>query len=87
MESVKGTRREVWEAAQEAGLSEFIGKVSAAFGKDAIADISITDEQGEIFLHQPDPQSHRVIPGVQSGKNALKEAIAATKNRKHLKGN
>lgn len=81
----QGTRREVWEAAQAASLDDMIAKVSAAFGKEAIADISITTPEGEIFLHNPDPQLVRVRPGGEGGET-LKQAIAATKNRKHLKG-
>lgn len=81
----QGTRREVWEAAQAANLDTMIAKVSQVFGKDAIADISITTPEGEIFLHQPDPHMVRVKPGGEGGET-LKEAIAATKNKRHLKG-
>lgn len=81
----QGTRREVWEAAQAAGLDDMISKVSAVFGKESIADISIETPESEIYLHQPDPKLDRVQPG--GGKETtLKEAIAATKNRKRLKG-
>lgn len=81
----QGTRREVWEAAQAASLDTMISKVSQVFGKDAIADISITTPEGEIFLHQPDPKMDRVQPGSDGGPT-LKQMIAETKNRKHLKG-
>ncbi|QBZ71579.1 hypothetical protein HOV35_gp14 [Escherichia phage Sortsne] len=81
----QGTRREVWEAAQAANLDTMIAKVSQVFGKDAIADISITTPEGEIFLHQPDPHLVRVVPGSDGGPS-LKEMIATTKNKRHLKG-
>lgn len=82
----KATRREIWEAAQAANLDEMISKVSAVFGKDAIADISIETPDGEMYLNNPDPHHYRVVPGTKGGKNDLKNAIADTKNRKHLKG-
>ncbi|KLQ32536.1 hypothetical protein ABR33_05975 [Enterobacter bugandensis] len=85
MASKQGTRREVWEAAQAAGLDDMISKVSAVFGKEAIADISIETQEGEIFLHQPDPKLVRVQPGSNGGPS-LKQMIADTKTRKRLKG-
>lgn len=81
----QGTRREVWEAAQAANLDTMIAKVSQVFGKESIADISIETPEGEIYLHQPDPKMVRVQPG--GGKETtLKQAIAASKNQKRLKG-
>ena len=87
MASRQGTRREVWEAAQDNGLDEMISKVSAVFGKDAIADISIDTPDGEeIYLHNPDPRLDRVQAGSGDTNRTLKELIADTKNKRHLKG-
>ncbi|QHR68032.1 hypothetical protein sortregn_10 [Escherichia phage sortregn] len=82
----KTSRRELWEAAQAAELDGMISAVSRVFGKEAIADISIETPDGEMYLNNPDPHHWRVVPGTKGGKNALKDAIADTKNRKHLKG-
>ncbi|WPJ70597.1 hypothetical protein [Escherichia phage vB-Eco-KMB41] len=83
---IKATRRELWEAAQAAELDGMISAVSRVFGKEAIADISIETPDGEMYLNNPDPHHWRVVPGTKGGKNDLKNAIADTKNRKHLKG-
>lgn len=82
----KAARQEIWKAAQAAGLDEMISKVSAAFGKVAIADISIETPDGEMYLNNPDPHYFRVVPGTKSEKGGLKRALDSTKNRKHLKG-
>lgn len=80
--ATKATRRELWGAAQDAGLDEMISKVSAVFGKDAIADISISTRDGEMYLNNPDPHHFRVVPGMKGGKDDLKNAIAASKNKR-----
>lgn len=80
--ATKATRRELWEAAQAAGMGEMISKVSAVFGKDAIADISINTMNGEMYLNNPDPHHVRVVPGAKGGKDDLKNAIAASKNKR-----
>lgn len=80
--ATKATRRELWEAAQAAGLDEMISKVSAAFGKDAIADISIETPDGEMYLNNPDPHHARLVPGTKGSKDDLKNAIAASKSKR-----
>lgn len=80
--ATKVSRRELWEAAQAAGLDDMISKVSAAFGKDAIADISISTRDGEMYLKNQDPHHFRVVPGTKGGKDDLKNAIAASKSKR-----
>lgn len=74
-------RREVWEKAQQTGCDQFISKVSAVFGKDAIADVCI--ESGMDIISTSDQfamyNPTRVIPGTTVDAKDSKEIRASRK--------
>lgn len=74
-------RREVWELAQQTGCDDFITKVSAAFGKDAIADVCIEtpaqvcSTSDQLAAYQPD----RIVPGVRFTPDDMKAQRSSKK--------
>lgn len=80
-------KREVWAAAQQLGVDDFISRVSEAFGKDAIAAVMVSGRgvgalsTDDALLHIPD----RVRPGYRMEASQVKAEINSSKNRSRLK--
>lgn len=68
------SKRQVWEAAKAAGMDDFIGKVSAAFGSDAIAGVAITVNNevtatSDDMFHEPERVS--LTPDVNTSRETM----------------
>lgn len=66
--------------ADETALTEGISAIVKCFGKDAIKDIEIHSADRVSVLHDLSPETHRVVPGVQSEKS-IKEWVKETKGK------
>ena len=75
------SRREVWELAQQTGCDGFISKVSAIFGKDAIADVCIAtpaqvcSTSDQLAAYSP----YKVTPGVSLAPADMKAQRSSKK--------
>lgn len=79
-------RREIWAAAQAAGLDETIRKVADVFGVDDVA-IDSGDGQGWLYLKRDPDDVDRVLPGAATTREDFKQTLADAKRaNKHLKG-
>lgn len=66
--------------ADETALTEGISAIVKCFGKDAIKDIEIHSADRVSVLHDLSPETHRVVPGVQS-EQTTKQLIKESKDK------
>ena len=77
-------RREIWAAAQAAGLDETIRRVAEVFGVD---DVAIDTGDGWLYLKRDPDEVTRIRPGAATTREDFKQTMAdAKKVNKHLKG-